>query len=315
MPPASEWALLRKHESEKLFGVQICGSHPDQVARTAEIVERECQVDFVDINMGCPIDLIVNKGAGSFMLTKPQRLEACVRAASAAIDAPLTVKIRTAYVEGKNVAHTIIPQLRGWGAHAVTLHGRSRQQRYSKTADWDYIRECARTAPPGLQVLGNGDVFSYNDWNEHMTGGTSAGVASCMLARGVLPWVLTEIKEQRVWDISSSERLDILKDFSNYGLLHWGSDTKGVETTRRFLLDWLGYLHRYVPAGLLEVLPQKLNWRPPAYFGRNDLETLMASDIASDWVKISEMLLGPAPEGFTFVPKHKSNSYDKAENG
>jgi tRNA-dihydrouridine synthase 3 len=85
-----------------------------------------------------------------------------------------------------------------------------------------------------------------------------------------------------------------------------------VETTRRFLLEWLSYLHRYVPVGLLDVLPQKMAWRPPAYRGRSDLEIMMASENAADWVKISEMLLGPAPSGFQFTPKHKSGT---AENG
>lgn len=61
--------------------------------------------------------------------------------------------------------------------------------------------------------------------------------------------------------------------------------------------------------GLLEVIPQLMQWRPPAYRGRNELETLLASESAADWVRISEMLLGPAPPGFTFAPKHKSNAY------
>jgi tRNA-dihydrouridine synthase 3 len=67
--------------------------------------------------------------------------------------------------------------------------------------------------------------------------------------------------------------------------------------------------NRYIPVSLLEVTPQLMQWRPPAYRGRNELETLLASESAADWVRISEMLLGPAPQGFTFAPKHKSNAY------
>jgi len=129
------------------------------------------------------------------------------------------------------------------------------------------------------------------------------------------PWLFTEIKEQRHWDITSGERLNILKDFVHFGLEHWGSDSKGVETTRHFLLEWLSYTCRYIPVGLLDIIPQRLNWRPPSFYGRDDLETLMASDSAADWIRISEMLLGKVPEGFTFAPKHKSNAYDRAENG
>jgi tRNA-dihydrouridine synthase 3 len=78
---------------------------------------------------------------------------------------------------------------------------------------------------------------------------------------------------------------------------------------RRFLLEWLSFLCRYVPVGMLEVLPQEMNHRPPSSHlkGRNDLETLFLSPHSEDWVRISEMLLGPVPEGFRFEPKHKTS--------
>ncbi|KAF5727179.1 FMN-linked oxidoreductases superfamily protein isoform 1 [Tripterygium wilfordii] len=312
---ASEWALLRRHSSEDFFGVQICGAYPDTVARTVELIDQECTVDFIDINMGCPIDIVVNKGAGSALLTKPMRMKSILEASFGTVGKPITVKVRTGYFEGKNRIDSLIADIGNWGATAVTIHGRTRQQRYSKLADWDYIYQCARRAPDTLEVLGNGDVFSYLDWNKRRT--DCPELSSCMIARGALikPWIFTEIRQQRHWDISSGERFNILKDYVRFGLEHWGSDSKGVETTRHFLLEWLSYTCRYIPVGLLDVIPQRLNWRPPAYYGRDDLETLMASDSASDWIRISEMLLGKVPDGFTFAPKHKSNGYDRAENG
>uniref|UniRef100_G3SGY4 tRNA-dihydrouridine(47) synthase [NAD(P)(+)] n=1 Tax=Gorilla gorilla gorilla TaxID=9595 RepID=G3SGY4_GORGO len=265
----SEWALLKRHQCEDIFGVQLEGAFPDTMTKCAELLSRTVEVDFVDINVGCPIDLVYKKGGGCALMNRSTKFQQIVR--------------------GMN-----------------QLHGRSREQRYTKLADWQYIEECVQAASP-MPLFGNGDILSFEDANRAM----QTGVAGIMIARGALlkPWLFTEIKEQRHWDISSSERLDILRGFTNYGLEHWGSDTQGVEKTRRFLLEWLSFLCRYVPVGLLERLPQRINERPPYYLGRDYLETLMASQRAADWIRISEMLLGPVPPNFAFLPKHKANAY------
>lgn len=144
-------------------------------------------------------------------------------------------------------------------------------------ANWEYILQAARSQDPTLDripVIGNGDIFSYEDWRDRQSklqenmDGDEFGLCSCaMIGRGALvkPWLPREIKESKGIDISASERLEMLKNFVNYGLEHWGSDTKGVSTTRRFLLEWLSYLCRYVPYALLENPPQKINIRPNTY--------------------------------------------------
>lgn len=94
------------------------------------------------------------------------------------------LQVRTGFFEGKNRIDSLITDIGYWGTSAVTIHGRSRQQRYSKLANWDYIYQCARKAPDDLQVLGNGDVFSYLDWNMHKT--ECPVLATSMIARGAL---------------------------------------------------------------------------------------------------------------------------------
>lgn len=153
-----------------------------------------------------------------------------------------------------------------------------------------------------------------------------------MIARGALikPWLFTEIKERRDWDISARERLDMVGNLASFGLEHWGSDTLGVNATRRFVCEALSFTYRYIPVGLLERFPSSLNDRPYPFRGRDELEvsncelllffgqlaeltlpimqTLLASDNAADWIKISSMFLGP-PGELGFVPKWNKTSY------
>lgn len=315
---SSEWALLKRHESEDIFGVQLAAAHPDQYTRVSQLVEKYTTVDFVDLNLGCPLDLLCDKGAGAALMMRERKLKGALVGMSKTLGCSITVKMRTGWNMHKPFAHELVPKIQTWkidGLAAIMVHGRSRLQRYKLDANWDYISQVENSESNDflkIPIIGNGDIFSYSEYKEKVLAHENLS-PTAMLGRGALikPWLPTEIKEKKDWDISASERLDILKDFVRNGLEHWGSDQQGVNNTRRFLLEWLSFLYRYVPVGLLEVLPQKMNQRPPLYLqGRNDLETLFLSPHAADWIKISEILMGPVAENFSFRPKHKSASYE-----
>jgi tRNA-dihydrouridine synthase 3 len=367
-----EWALMKAHESEitppafqpkgivsslydnskdQKFAVQMTANKPWIALKAAEAVATLVpHLRSIDLNCGCPIDLVYQTGAGSALLDAPSKLEKIIRGMNAvSLDVPITAKIRMGTRTEKPTAEKTIERLAFGGIEtrdrlgapgtaAITLHGRSRQQRYTKTADWSYIAECAalvksyhdtkhdltdtvrepdaRTLPNGarLYFVGNGDCYSHVDYYDHID---RAGVDSVMLARGALikPWLFEEIQAGQYLDKSATERLGYIEKFARYGLEAWGSDEVGVGQTRRFLLEWLSFAHRYVPVGLLEHLPPSLQDRPPRYRSRNELEALLASDNYKDWIKISEMFLGPAHADFKFQPKHKSNSYEIEAEG
>ena len=323
-----EWALPKAHVSEYPgFGVQIASSKYWAAAKAAEAIYRNTtHVSELNLNCGCPIDLLYKQGQGSALLDQPSKLLRILSGMNASSgDIPVTVKIRTGIKEGKNTAVNLVSRVLEEGnAAAITLHGRSRQQRYSKEADWNYIAEVGtvvknwneqqkedkegRDRDP-VYFVGNGDVYSHEDWYEHVN---TDGIDSVMVARGALikPWIFEEVEAQQYLDKSSSERLDILGKFAKYAIEHWGSDEYGVGLSRRFMCEFLSFTHRYIPVGIMERLPPKLNERPPKWVGRNDLETLLASTDYKDWIKITEMFLGKATDDFQFTPKHKSNAYE-----
>ncbi|KAL4787480.1 hypothetical protein BJX76DRAFT_345558 [Aspergillus varians] len=363
-----EWALMRAHESEALpptvsprngivegydnskdlkFGAQIAGNKYRYVMKATEVLSALTpNLRVIDLNCGCPIDLLYREGSGSALLDSPSKLEKMLRGMNAVSDRiPITVKIRTGTKDNSPSAQKLVERL-VLGGHeasllncgpagvaAVTLHGRSRQQRYTRAANWEYISETAalikrlngksdeitdtirepeeRMRPNGGKTwfLGNGDCYSHVDYNDHIN---HAGVDTVMVGRGALvkPWLFEEIQTGQYLDKSASERLAYLEKFAKYGMEVWGSDEYGIGLTRRFMLEWLSFTCRYIPIGLLEYLPPVLNDRPPHWRGRNDLETLMGSNNYKDWIKISEMFLGPAHKDFKFEPKHKSNAYE-----
>ncbi len=340
----SEWALMRAHESEAAspaykpkasivtdynnakdirFGAQIAANKPWQALKTTEVLSKLCPyLRVIDLNCGCPIDLICRTGAGSALLDSQSKLEKMVRGMNAVSgEVPITIKIRMGTKDNKPSAHKLVErlvhggslasQLGGLssGVAAITLHGRSKQQRYTKDANWEYISDCAalikrfneqgddlsdttkeaesssQPANGKVYFIGNGDCYSHVDYNDHLA---EAKVDSVMIARGALikPWIFEEIEQGQYIDKSATERLALIEQYVRYGLETWGSDEMGVGTTRRFLLEWLSFAYRYVPVGILEYLPPNLQDRPPAWRGRNELETLLGSDNYKDWIKI-----------------------------
>ena len=370
----SEWALMKAHESELTapkyepgngivqgydnakdirFGAQIAGNKEWVTLKATEVLTALCpHLRAIDLNCGCPIDLVFRQGAGSALMDQPGKLEKILRGMNTVSgEIPITVKIRMGTKDGKPTAERLIDRLvyggpeakdsglEPSGIAAVTLHGRSRQQRYTRSADWEYISACAATINKIRQrgddladtihevdarsqsasnngqmyFIGNGDCYSHVDYYNHIS---HAKVDSVMVARGALikPWIFEEIATGQYLDKSATERLAYIEKFARYGLEAWGSDEIGLGITRRFLLEWLSFSCRYVPIGILEHLPPRIQDRPPQYRGRNDLETLLSSENYKDWIKISEMFLGPAHPNFTFVPKHKSNAHGSMED-
>ncbi|ODM97729.1 tRNA-dihydrouridine(47) synthase [NAD(P)(+)]-like [Orchesella cincta] len=308
---AHEFALHRRHPSEKIWGVQLCSNNGFIAGKAAHLLA-ECGIeyDFVDLNMGCPIDSIYRQGAGSGLMNRFNKFNAMVRSMVSVLGGqgkPFTVKMRKGVHMDKNIADKFILYCRNAGVSLVTLHGRSREQRYLKTADWNYITDMVKMGSP-MPVYGNGDILSWEEYNERKALSNAPGV---MIGRGALikPWIFQEIKEQRHIDMTSTHRMEILQKFVNYGLDHWGSDSQGVTTTRRFFLEFQSFFHRYIPYGILEDPPQKVNQRPPRYVGRDEMETLLCSGNAADWIKLSEIFLGSVPSDFVFVPKHKASSW------
>lgn len=322
-----EWALPKAHISEYPgFGVQIASNHHQQASRAAEAIAKETtHVSELNLNCGCPIDLLYRQGQGSALLDQPSKLVRILKGMNACSgDIPVTFKIRTGTKDNKRTAISLVNRvLSETSVAAVTLHGRSRQQRYTKEADWSYIAEVGKTVQEfnhkneenkdaketrPVWFVGNGDCFTHEQWHEAV--GTE-GIDSVMVARGALikPWIFEEINAGQYLDKSATERLEQLKTYSKFAVEHWGSDEYGIELARRFMCEFIGFTHRYIPVGILERLPPRLNQRPPKWKGRSDLETLLGSTDYKDWIKITEMFLGKAAPSFQFVPKHKSNSY------
>lgn len=182
--------LLELGEGEHPAAVQLFGSDPYCMEQAAGIAAEKSGADILDINMGCPVPKVVNNGEGSALLKSPDLIEEIVRKVSSAISKPVTVKVRIGFENAPVDIVEIAKRVEDAGAAAIAVHGRTRQQYYSGTADWDTIRRVKEAVT--IPIIGNGDVDSPLKAEALMK---QTGCDAVMVGRAVRgnPWLFREL--------------------------------------------------------------------------------------------------------------------------
>lgn len=182
-------ALMENDKCENPVSMQLFGSEPELMARVAAEIE-ERPFDILDINMGCPVPKVVNNGEGSALLKSPELIVKIVKSVSSAIKKPLTVKVRIGFENEPVDIVDIAKRVEDAGAAAIAVHGRTRQQYYSGTADWDAIRRVKEAV--SIPVIGNGDVDSPEKAEALIK---ETGCDGVMIGRAVRgnPWLFREL--------------------------------------------------------------------------------------------------------------------------
>ncbi len=239
----AEFALIQRAPDERCFGVQLAGRTPDELRWGAELVASR-GADFVDLNLGCPIDEFTRRGLGSALLRQPRKVEKLVAAMKAGAGAmPVTVKIRLGWNEDERNAVDVARAAEAGGADALIVHGRTRSARYRFAADWRAIGEVA--AAVRVPVIGNGDILFPEDIARSRA---ESGVPAVMIARGALikPWIFAEANGEAV-DDSAGGRLSVYRRYVALAREHFGEDERGLTRFRPFLVWHLGLWCRHIP--------------------------------------------------------------------
>ena len=182
-------SLLEIDPRENPVSLQLFGSDPEIISKIAHQIEDK-PFDILDLNMGCPVPMIVNNGEGSALMKNPKLAGEIIRETVKAIDKPVTVKIRKGFDDEHINAVEMAKIAEDAGAAAVAVHGRTREQFYSGRADWDIIRQVKEAV--SIPVIGNGDLLTAEDViaMEQRT-----GCDGFMIARGAQgnPWIFRKI--------------------------------------------------------------------------------------------------------------------------
>ena len=183
---------LTINPAERPTVIQIYGREIEPMVEAAKIVEA-AKPDILDINFGCPVKKVAGKGAGAGMLRDIPKMLEITSAVVKAVNIPVTVKTRLGWDCNNIIISTLAEQLQDCGIQALTVHGRTRSQMYTGTADWNAISAIKDNPRFKIPLIGNGDITSPELADEAFT---KYGVDGVMVGRASIgaPWIFKEIK-------------------------------------------------------------------------------------------------------------------------
>lgn len=206
--------MLYMTECERPISQQIFGAEVESFKIAAEYICKNMKPDIIDINVGCPVPKVAERSkAGSALLKNPQKIGDIVEAVVDTVDVPVTAKIRSGWDNSCINALEVSGIIEDAGASAITVHPRTREQRYGEKADWSIIKDVKDSL--SIPVIGNGDIFTCYD-AKRMIDETHCD--AIMLGRGAIgnPWLIRQcidyldegIEPERV---SLDEKIEMIK--------------------------------------------------------------------------------------------------------
>ena len=222
-------------EEEQPMAVQLAGYEPALMAEAAKM-NADRGASIIDINMGCPVKKVVNKHSGSALMRDLTHARKIIEATVKAVEIPVTLKMRKGWDENSLNAPELAKIAENEGVQLITVHGRTRCQMYTGTADWRFIRRV--TEAVSLPVVANGDIRNYDDVSEALA---QSGAAGVMIGRGATgrPWFLAQAAHyletgERLTDPSRAIKAAVVRQHFEDILDHFGS-YKGLRIARKHL--------------------------------------------------------------------------------
>jgi nifR3 family TIM-barrel protein len=228
-------------EIERPLGVQLFGADPAHMGEAAAQVIDWVQPDFIDLNFGCPVNKVVAKNGGSALLKDcPTLTSVAAEVVRRCAPLPVTAKIRIGWDADSINAVRIAKLLEEQGIAAITVHGRTRAQGYSGSADWEVIAAVAGAV--SIPVIGNGDLVTPLDVEKRRK---ETGIAGAMIGRAAMssPWIFRQTKEYLATGIllpppPPADKWELIVRHCSRTVEAWGDEEAAIRSMRARLMAY-----------------------------------------------------------------------------